>query len=350
MIITKNAPIQPVLRTQNVVQPAVNRETKQEALEQNSNISYVGADPFVQQMRSASEANLIGRHYEAFRSESNRVRTGLEARTEGILEEIEYNQLFEREQNTREVENSPRRDLELPPMEAPVFGRDEDPIEPIQIRDANEEKFIPYVEYAPLSTPEVELGFYRYETELGKQNSRDRMLMREPLEPLPAPPFRPAFSQPKDEDFSYLPPPKHETLNAPLPSPLQFRETQTDFLNQTTNRIETDGAQPVQESAQQTIRTFDDRTKPPRVLPQSGAQEQADAVLPTPPPFTTPVEVKEIAPPASPGIANVNREAPVVETTPPSEPVDSYQQLEGLLSGTTQLAEEDRYVINKSER
>ena len=71
--------------------------------------------------------------------------------------------------------------------------------------------------------------------------------------------------------------------------------------------------------------------------------------MPTPPPFTAPVEVKEIAPPASPGISNVNREAPVVETTPSSEPVDSYQQLEGLLSGKTQIAEEDRYIINKSE-
>ena len=347
MIITKNAPIQPVLRTQNVVQPAVNRENAQEALEQNNNISYVGSDPFVQQMRNASEANLVGRQYEAFRSENNRVRTGIEARTQETFEEVPYSQIFEREQNTREVENAPRRDLELPPMETPVFGREEKSLEPIQIQDANEEKFIPYVEYAPLPTPEVELSFYRYETELGKQNSRDRMLMREPLEP--APPFRPAFSQPKDDDFSFLPPPKHEVLNEPLPSPLQFPKTQTDFLNQTTNRQQTDGAQPVLESAQQTVRTFDDRTKPPQVMPQSGAKEQADAALATPPAPPIPAEVKEIAPPSSPGISNVNREAPVVETTPSSEPVDSYQQLEGLLSGKTQLAEEDRYVINKSE-
>ena len=347
MIITKNTPIQPVLRTQNVVQPTANRKNTQEALEQNNNISYVGSDPFVQQMRSASEANLIGRHYEASRSENNRVRTGIEARTLENVKELEYSQIFEREQNTREVKNSPRRDLELPPMETPVFGREEEALESIQIQNANEEKFIPYVEYAPLSIPEVELSFYRYETELGKQNSRDRMLMRDPLEP--APPFRAAFSQPKDDDFSFLPPPKHEVLNEPLPSPLRFHKTQTDSLNQTTNRMQTDGAQPVQESAQQTIRTFDDRTKPPKILPQSGAKDQAEAAIPTPTSATIPVEVKEIAPPSSPGISNVNREAPVVETTPSPEPVDSYQQLEGLLSGKKQLAEEDRYIINKSQ-
>ena len=129
MIITKNAPIQPVLRTQKVVQPTVTRDSQQKALELNSNINYVGSDPFVQQMRNASEANLVGRHYEAFRSDNNRVRTGIESRTEDKLDEIQYDQLFEREKNTREVENAPRKDLELPPMETTIFGRQEKELE-----------------------------------------------------------------------------------------------------------------------------------------------------------------------------------------------------------------------------
>lgn len=347
MIINRNTPIQATLRTQNVNPTTTTRARQQETLEQKNNISYVGSDPFVQQMRIASESNLIGRHYEAFRSQSNRARTGLEARTESILDEIEYNQLFEREQNTSEVQNSPRKDLELPPMETPIFGREEEQLASIQVRNENEEHFIPYVEYAPISEPEVELGFYRYETEVANQDTRDRMLMREPLEPLPAPPFRPAFAQAKDDDFSYLPPPKHETLNEPLPAPLRFHETQTDFLNQTTTRLQTSGAQPVQESAQQTLRTFDDRTKPPATLAQSLPQRQAETVLPTPPPLEP--KITNTEPPSTFAQPNVNREAPVVETAPPSGPVDSYQQLEGILSGSNQLAQEDRNIISKSQ-
>ena len=333
MIINRNIPIQPVLRTQSVVQPTSNREIKPEVPEQNNSIGYVGSDPFVQQMRSASE--------------SNRTRTGLEARTEGIQKEEEYNQLFEREQNTPEVNTSTRKEVEAPPIETPVFGRKEENLVPIQVHNENEERFIPYVEYAPLSEPELDMGFYRYETEIGKLDTRDRMLMREPLEPLPPPPFRQAFAQAKDDDFSYLPAPKHEKLNEPLPAPLRLHATHTDFLNHTTTRLETDGAQPAQESAQQTIRTFDDRSKPPNILPQSLPQKQEESVLPTLP-SAVPVRTEKSIE-ATSQIQVVNRESPVLETAAPSGPVDSYQQLEGLLSGTTQLAQEDKHIINKSQ-
>jgi hypothetical protein len=359
MIINRSNQAQSILRVQPVApiapqaggQTLETRDQQKETRQQSNNNSYVGSDPFTQQLRTISETNLMaGQPFEAFRTENNRVRTGLEARAEETLGEKAYNQIFEREQNTPQVENSSTKNLELPPMEYQINGRDKEVIDSIQLRNENDELFVSYDEYAPTEEPELDLGFYRYETKMAKLNKRDEMLMREPLEPTPPPAFRPAFSQAKDDDFSALPPPKHETLNQPLPAPLRLSKTQTDTLNQTTIRMNDYGAQPIQESAQQTLRTFDDKTKEPVALPQSVIQEQNDATLATQP---RTVEDMRTPPPVSIDIpqsqqqANVNREAPVVETTPSSQPMGSFEQLDQLLNGSKQLAQEDRNILNQ---
>jgi hypothetical protein len=352
MIINRSTPTQSILRVQPVTavgpqitgQPPEAREQQNASLAQKNN-RYAGSDPFTEQLRTISETNLVAGLPATGSDTGNMpVRTALEARTQGIAEEKTYNQLFEREENTPQVENAPRKDLELPPMEYLINGREKESIDPIQLRNEHDEFFVPYDEYAPKPEPELDLGFYQHEIKVGSQNKRDEMLMREPLEPTPPPAFRAPFSQPKDADFSALPPPKHETLNLPLPSPLRLSKTHTDTLNQTTTRFQTDGAQPAQESAQQTIRTFDDKTKGPVPLPQSIMQEQSETTLPSAPPTLDEMR----APPPAPQVtlqANVNREGPVVATAPSNRPLGSFEQVDQLMNGTKQLAQEDRTIL-----
>ena len=347
---TLNTPkkIQPISGVENNVQNTSSRENKKQAIEQKSNNSYIADDIFIQQLRTITDVNLLAEPTtEASRSENNRIRTGLEAKAEENSNENVFTQVFEREQNTVAEQNAPRKDLELPPMETLSIGREESNIEPTQLRNENQETFIPYEEYAPPPTLEEELGFYRYEMELAKLDSRERMVMREPLEPTPPPAFRQAFAQPQDDDFSALPPPKHETLNAPLPAPLRFHETQSDFLNQETTRLETDGAQPPQESAQQTLRTYDNKTKAPQVIPQTLAENHQESIRPAPAGKETqsePIEPPSPRIPPSLTQSNVEREAPVIETAKPNRPLDSFEQTQQLLTGTQQIIEEDIQV------
>ena len=354
MIINRNTAsnttlkVQPIVRKEGTNQENSSREIQKEAIEQKSNNSYIADDIFIQQLRTLTDINLLAMpSTEASRADSNRVRTGLEAKAEEENKEEVFTQVFEREQNTVAEKNAPRKDLELPPMETLTIGREKPTIEPTQLDTENEETFVAFEEYTPPPTVEQELGFYRYEMELAKLDSRERMVMREPLEPTPPPAFRQAFSQPQDEDFSYLPPPKHETLNAPLPAPLRLPKTQSDFLNQQTIRIETDGAQPPQESARQTLRTYDNTVKSPIIIPQTLAAHHQESILPAPIGKETQSEPTEPpAPRIPPSLAqsNVEREAPVIEIAKPNRPLDSFEQTQQLLTGTQQIIEEDIQV------
>jgi len=351
MIVKPSAPIVPIQRVQSKL-PANANQTPQAPIEQKQQIelkannSQVGSDPFVQQMRTITDEALQSNvPFEAYRSENNRVRTGLEAKTQETLENRPYNQLFSREQNTARIENSPRKDLELPPAERQYNGREKEGIDKSLLQDENAENFSSYEEYAPKPAIDLDLGFYRHETEIEKLDALEQDISKYTQSLAPPPSTRAAFSQPQDEDYKHLPQPKREMLAKPIPPPLKFSEEQKDYLNNSTTRSETDGAQPPQQSAQATLRTFDDTTKSPKAIPDTPISSQLQQLEPKPASLPTPsTPPPTVEPPPQP---NVTREAPVTETSESNETKGSFDQLTDLLSGNKQLRREDQVIIGE---
>ncbi len=345
--------IDPVTKSQGIAQPQQPSKEKEDQqqlqlqAQNQANNNFVGSDPFVQQIRTITDEALQSNpSLEINRSDNNRVRTGLEGKSDQTLQERPYNQIFERERNTPAIENSQRKDLELPPAERQYNGRDKEQTVTTQIKDENDTGFTAFEAYAPKPDIDLNLGFYRHETEIEQLDAIEQDLARYPKEILPPKSTRAAFAQAKDEDFQYLPASKKEQLQEPLPTPLVFSKNQTDALNNSTERMATYGAQPPQESTQATIRTNEDQNKPPIVRPDTSLDKQLQSIEPAPAsavaatPIPTLAEVQPIQ-------ANVSREAPVTETSESTPPKGSFEQMDDLLSGSKQLRREDQIILGE---